>query len=129
MYNQGEKVASGKQPVEHVPRKQNQAPDSASDSAGSTTQIHMNNMVPELKSNVVNQSDTLTSAGGGVGSLLPKEPVLLDERCLLACIVRAVPAGSDNRIRISSTVSATFVILLLFSGTFSDSCAFFAAAK
>ncbi|XP_048545807.1 uncharacterized protein LOC125524820 isoform X1 [Triticum urartu] len=98
--SKGEKVASGKQPVEHVPRKQNQA----SDSAGSTTQIHMNNMAPELKSNVVNQSDTLTSAGGGVGSLLPKEPVLLDERCLLACIVRAVPAGSDNRIRISSTL-------------------------
>ncbi|KAM3190100.1 hypothetical protein ACQJBY_068364 [Aegilops geniculata] len=102
--SKGEKVASGKQPVEHVPRKQNQASDSASDSAGSTTQIHMNNMAPESKSNVVNQSDTLTSAGGGVGSLLPKEPVLLDERCLLACIVRAVPAGSDNRIRISSTL-------------------------
>ncbi|KAE8804918.1 hypothetical protein D1007_18932 [Hordeum vulgare] len=101
--SKGEKVASGKQPVEHVPRKQNQA----SDSAGSTAQIHMNNMSPELKSNVVNQSDTLTSAGGGGGPLLtstPKEPVLLDERSLLACIVRAVPAGSDNRIRISSTL-------------------------
>ncbi|KAF7101332.1 hypothetical protein CFC21_102695 [Triticum aestivum] len=98
--SKGEKVASGKQPVEHVPRKQNQA----SDSAGSTTQIHMNNMASELKSNVVNQSDTLASAGGGVGSLLPKDPVLLDERSLLACTVRAVPAGSDNRIRISSTL-------------------------
>lgn len=107
MYNQGEKVASGKQPVDHVPRKQNQA----SDSAGSTTQIHVNNMSPELKSNVANQADSLTSTGGGVGSLLPctpKEPVLLDERSLLACIVRAVPAGSDNRIRISSTVSVQF---------------------
>jgi len=99
----GEKVASGKQSVEHVPRKQNQA----SDFAGSTTQIHLNNAVPELKSNVVNQADTLTSAGGSAGSFLPyapKEPVLLDERSLLACIVRAVPAGSDNRIRISSTL-------------------------
>uniref|UniRef100_A0ACD5Y8G3 Uncharacterized protein n=1 Tax=Avena sativa TaxID=4498 RepID=A0ACD5Y8G3_AVESA len=99
----GEKIASGKQSVEHVPRKQNQA----SDFAGSTTQIHLNNAVPELKSNVVNQADTLASAGGGAVSFLPhapKEPVLLDERSLLACIVRAVPAGSDNRIRISSTL-------------------------
>ncbi|KAH0464836.1 hypothetical protein IEQ34_004939 [Dendrobium chrysotoxum] len=29
---------------------------------------------------------------------------LLDERALLACIVRAIPAGSDGRIRISSTL-------------------------
>ncbi|KAM0913303.1 hypothetical protein ACQ4PT_012248 [Festuca glaucescens] len=99
----GEKVASGKQSVEQVPRKQNQA----SDFAVSTTQIHSNNVVPELKSNVANQAVTLTSTGGGAGSPLPyapKEPVLLDERSLLACIVRAVPAGSDNRIRISSTL-------------------------
>ncbi|CAM0911766.1 unnamed protein product [Alopecurus aequalis] len=98
-----EKVASGKQSVEHVHRKQNQA----SDFAGSTTQTQLNNMAPELKSNVVNQDDTLTSADGGAGSSLPctpKEPVLLDERSLLACIVRAVPAGYDNRIRISSTL-------------------------
>ncbi|RWW10349.1 hypothetical protein GW17_00026109 [Ensete ventricosum] len=32
------------------------------------------------------------------------EPNLLDERSLLACIVRAVPAGSDGRIRISTTL-------------------------
>ena len=91
--------------MEHVPRRQNQA----SDFAGSATQTHSNNMAPELKSNVVNQADTVTSAGGGASSLLPytrKEPVLLDERTLLACIVRAVPAGSDNRISISSTVSS-----------------------
>ena len=90
--------------MEHVPRRQNQA----SDFAGSA-QTHWNNMAPELKSNVVNQADTVTSAGGGASSLLPytrKEPVLLDERTLLACIVRAVPAGSDNRISISSTVSS-----------------------
>ncbi|XP_020706007.1 uncharacterized protein LOC110116671 isoform X2 [Dendrobium catenatum] len=33
-----------------------------------------------------------------------KEPVLMDERALLACIVRAIPAGSDGRIRISTTL-------------------------
>ncbi|KAH0456587.1 hypothetical protein IEQ34_014494 [Dendrobium chrysotoxum] len=33
-----------------------------------------------------------------------KEPALLDERALLACIVRAIPAGSDGRIRISTTL-------------------------
>ncbi|PIA48790.1 hypothetical protein AQUCO_01300014v1 [Aquilegia coerulea] len=32
------------------------------------------------------------------------EPKLLDERSLLACIVRAIPAGSGGRIRISSTL-------------------------
>jgi hypothetical protein len=128
MFNQGEKVASGKQSVEHVPRKQNQA----SDFDGSTTQVHLNNAVPELKSNVVNQSDTLASAGSGAGSPVPyapKEPALLDERSLLACIVRAVPAGSDNRIRISSTVSGTCGILFSFSGTFSYHVHFYAVAK
>ncbi|KAL5726765.1 hypothetical protein ACHQM5_000028 [Ranunculus cassubicifolius] len=32
------------------------------------------------------------------------EPRLLDERSLLACIVRAIPAGSGGRVRISSTL-------------------------
>ncbi|KAJ6826298.1 uncharacterized protein M6B38_372790 [Iris pallida] len=32
------------------------------------------------------------------------EPMLLDERSLLACIVRAIPAGADGRIRISTTL-------------------------
>lgn len=32
---------------------------------------------------------------------------LLDEKALLACIVRTVPPGSGGRIRISSTVSNT----------------------
>ena len=38
------------------------------------------------------------------------EPTLLDERSLLACIVRAVPAGADGRIRISTTVSLKFTV-------------------
>ncbi|KAJ6807466.1 uncharacterized protein M6B38_170285 [Iris pallida] len=32
------------------------------------------------------------------------ETMLLDERSLLACIVRAIPAGADGRIRISTTL-------------------------
>ncbi|XP_074569904.1 uncharacterized protein LOC141826549 isoform X2 [Curcuma longa] len=37
-------------------------------------------------------------------SKTPLEPKLLDERSLLVCIVRAIPAGSDGRIRISTTL-------------------------
>lgn len=33
------------------------------------------------------------------------EPILLDERALLGCLVRAVPEEASNKIRISSTVS------------------------
>lgn len=33
------------------------------------------------------------------------EPVLLDEKSLLACLIRAVPAEATAKIRISSTVS------------------------
>ncbi|XP_062191971.1 uncharacterized protein LOC133895568 isoform X2 [Phragmites australis] len=53
------------------------------------------------------QVDTVKSAGCGFGSSLPrvpKEPSLLDERSLLACIVRAVPAGPEGGIRISTTL-------------------------
>ncbi|KAF0898278.1 hypothetical protein E2562_007132 [Oryza meyeriana var. granulata] len=98
-----EKVASGKQSEEQVARHQHKA----SDFDASTTQIHLKSGAAEFNSNVVNQTDTLTSAGGGLGSLLPrvpKEPSLLDERSLLACIVRAVPAGPDGRIKISTTL-------------------------
>lgn len=38
------------------------------------------------------------------------EPTLLDEKSLLACIVRAIPAGADGRIRISTTVSTLHFI-------------------
>ncbi|XP_042420944.1 uncharacterized protein LOC122009038 isoform X6 [Zingiber officinale] len=37
-------------------------------------------------------------------SKTPLEPKLLDERSLLVCIVRAIPAGSDGKIRISTTL-------------------------
>ncbi|XP_010267437.1 PREDICTED: uncharacterized protein LOC104604674 isoform X3 [Nelumbo nucifera] len=48
-----------------------------------------------------------TSAGQTTNLLTPAkvpEHTLLDERSLLACIVRAIPAGSGGRIRISSTL-------------------------
>ncbi|KAJ1693213.1 hypothetical protein LUZ63_009911 [Rhynchospora breviuscula] len=35
---------------------------------------------------------------------IPKELPLLDERSLLACIVRAIPPGSNNQIKISTTL-------------------------
>ncbi|KAL5230373.1 hypothetical protein ABZP36_029149 [Zizania latifolia] len=97
------KVASGKQSEEQVARHQHKG----SDFDASTAQIHLKNDTAEFNSNVVNQPDTLTSAGGGMGSVLPhvpNDPSLLDERSLLACIVRAVPSGPDGQIRISTTL-------------------------
>lgn len=73
----------------------------------STTQLQLKNSGTE-NPNVVNQVDTVKSVVGCFGSQIPripKEPAFLDERSLLACIVRAVPAGPEGRIRISSTVS------------------------
>ena len=87
-----------------VPRQQHKP----SNSSVSATHIHFKNNAAEFNPNVVNQVDTVKSAAGGFGSQLPhisKEPALLDERSLLACIVRAVPAGPEGGIRISTTVS------------------------
>ncbi|KAG8087783.1 hypothetical protein GUJ93_ZPchr0010g8058 [Zizania palustris] len=97
------KVASGKQSEEQVARHQHKG----SDFDASTAQIHLKNGAAEFDSNVVNQPDTLAYAGGGMGSVLPhvpNDPSLLDERSLLACIVRAVPSGPDGRIMISTTL-------------------------
>ncbi|CAO2170132.1 unnamed protein product [Urochloa humidicola] len=97
-----EKAATDKQP-ESVPRQQHKP----SNFSASTTQINLKSNTPDLNPNVVNQVDTVKSAAGGFGSQLPripKEPALLDERSLLACIVRAVPAGPEGGIRISTTL-------------------------
>ncbi|XP_062194849.1 uncharacterized protein LOC133898249 isoform X2 [Phragmites australis] len=86
-----------------VPRQQH----TSSNFAVSTTQVHLKNGAAELNPSVVNQVDTVKSAGVGFGSSIPripKEPALLDERSLLACIVRAVPAGPEGGIRISTTL-------------------------
>lgn len=48
------------------------------------------------------------SAGGTTTPMTAEKtpkPTLLDERSLLACIVRAIPSGASGRIRISTTVS------------------------
>jgi hypothetical protein len=98
--NQVERAASDKQsePQSRQHKPSNFPP---------TTQLNLKNSATE-NPNVVNQVDTMKSVTGGFGSQLPrvpKEPALLDERSLLACIVRAVPAGPEGGIRISSTVS------------------------
>ncbi|CAO2183918.1 unnamed protein product [Urochloa humidicola] len=97
-----ERAATDKQP-ESVPRQQHKP----SNISASTTQINLKSNTADFNPNVVNQVDTVKSAAGGFGSQLPripKEPALLDERSLLACIVRAVPAGPEGGIRISTTL-------------------------
>ncbi|WVZ91832.1 hypothetical protein U9M48_037955 [Paspalum notatum var. saurae] len=96
-----ERAASDKQlePISRQPHKPSNFPSSAA-------QNHLKDSAAENPS-VVNQVDTVKSVGGGFGSQLPripKEPALLDERSLLACIVRAVPAGPEGGIRISTTL-------------------------
>ncbi|KAJ1269473.1 hypothetical protein BS78_07G214500 [Paspalum vaginatum] len=96
-----ERSASDKQP-EPIPRQ----PHKPSNFSSSAAQNHLKDSAAE-NPNVVNQVDSVKSAGGGFGSQLPrmpKEPALLDERSLLACIVRAVPAGPEGGIRISTTL-------------------------
>lgn len=64
--------------------------------------------VPESNSTGVILPEVPISAGWSSTSVTagktPK-PTLLDERSLLACIVRAIPSGASGRIRISTTVS------------------------
>ncbi|XP_043716460.1 epidermal growth factor receptor substrate 15 homolog isoform X2 [Telopea speciosissima] len=60
-----------------------------------TTELHM--VAPEASISAGRASKLLTP-----GKIA--EPTLLDEKSLLACIVRAIPAGSGGRIRISSTL-------------------------
>ncbi|XP_020571865.1 uncharacterized protein LOC110018774 isoform X2 [Phalaenopsis equestris] len=49
-------------------------------------------------------SAPVIGASSSMSTNTAKEPVLLDERALLACIVRAIPAGSDGQIKISTTL-------------------------
>ncbi|KAF8758171.1 hypothetical protein HU200_010693 [Digitaria exilis] len=98
-----DEIAVSDKQSEPVPRQQH----IPSNFSASTTQNHFKNNVAEFNPNVVNQVDTVKSAVGGFGSQLPrmpKEPALLDEISLLACIVRAVPAGRESGIRISTTL-------------------------
>ena len=90
-------VAAGKQSQEQVPRTGQQQPTS--------------NIMLSASQNSVSSNESTALAAPISSTLMsskpPVDPNLLDERSLLACIVRAVPAGSDGRIRISTTVSTT----------------------
>ncbi|XP_072989383.1 uncharacterized protein [Typha latifolia] len=80
----------------------------ASTVVGSTAQNNSlsSNGASECNKNMINYAEVPNSSGRTSRSLLPgkAEPSLLDERALLACIVRAIPSGSDGRIRISTTL-------------------------
>ncbi|KAF8412070.1 hypothetical protein HHK36_000023 [Tetracentron sinense] len=89
---------------------------------GLTTELlsFVNTSLTDSPSHPVNMNEMIDSNAGAVvlpeasvsadrpsKSLMPEnilEPTLLDERSLLACIVRAIPVASAGRIRISSTL-------------------------
>ncbi|URE49722.1 hypothetical protein MUK42_31976 [Musa troglodytarum] len=87
-------VAAGKQSQEQVPRSGQQQPTS--------------NIMLSASQNSISSDESVVLAAPISSTLMsskpPVDPNLLDERSLLACIVRAVPAGSDGRIRISATL-------------------------
>ncbi|XP_008784462.2 uncharacterized protein LOC103703392 isoform X2 [Phoenix dactylifera] len=65
------------------------------------------NIAADCNENKMNFPEVSVSAVRTSNPMIPAksvEPTLLDERSLLACIVRAIPAGSDGRIRISTTL-------------------------
>nr|XP_029117926.1 uncharacterized protein LOC105035945 isoform X3 [Elaeis guineensis] len=65
------------------------------------------NTAGECNENEMSFPEVSVSAVRTQSSMIPGkfvEPTLLDERSLLASIVRAIPAGSDGRIRISTTL-------------------------
>lgn len=84
-------------------------PWSAAITAPPTQQIHSSESSDFIASAAV--LPDIAPVGGRTSSSLTSgkipHPTLLDERSLLACIVRAIPAGSNGRIRISTTVSRT----------------------
>lgn len=73
--------------------------------SGATMPVASTQINSVISSNIAkcNGNSSLASSPLAVGKAI--ELTLLDERSLLACIVRAIPAGSGNGIRISSTVS------------------------
>lgn len=58
----------------------------------------------EPRQPVTNQSN---SQQGAPEPIKNPEPVLLDERSLLACLMRAVPAEANAKISMKSTVSVS----------------------
>ncbi|XP_039135330.1 uncharacterized protein LOC120272551 isoform X7 [Dioscorea cayenensis subsp. rotundata] len=72
--------------------------------SGATMPVASTQINSVISSNIAkcNGNSSLASSPLAVGKAI--ELTLLDERSLLACIVRAIPAGSGNGIRISSTL-------------------------
>lgn len=73
----------------------------------SETPVHSVNFSETNSATGVVLPEALVSTGQKSTILVGKaaDVSLLDERALLACIVRTIPPGSSGRIRISSTVS------------------------
>lgn len=81
-----------------------QASSAANATSAASHSVNPNEMVQNNSTDSV-LSETFTSTGPITSTSIAKasETALLDERSLLACIVRTIPAS--GRIRISSTVS------------------------
>ncbi|KAH7692485.1 hypothetical protein IHE45_01G069800 [Dioscorea alata] len=65
------------------------------------------NVSAECKDDMMTSSESsvlISQATNLMNSVRAKEPSLLDERSLLACIVRAIPAGSGNGVKMSTTL-------------------------
>ncbi|RZC84653.1 hypothetical protein C5167_047440 [Papaver somniferum] len=80
---------------------------SANMSSGSSTHSMNSAEATECNASVVVSSEASFPAERVINMLPVRkipEPKLLDERSLLVCIVRAIPAGSGGQIRISSTL-------------------------
>ncbi|WOL05237.1 hypothetical protein Cni_G13964 [Canna indica] len=92
-----ENVSSQNQSQEHVFKSRQQWPTSST--MLSTSQI-------SASANGTTESSVFAAAVSCtlISGKPTMEPNLLDERSLLSCIVRAIPAGSDGRIRISTTL-------------------------
>lgn len=71
----------------------------------------MSSKIQEVNGTVEGSKNAVNYTEVASNVTMAKELPLLDERSLLACIVRAIPPGSNNQIKISSTVSALFFSL------------------
>ncbi|KAJ0964091.1 hypothetical protein J5N97_029213 [Dioscorea zingiberensis] len=98
------KTPSIKQPQEQgFNSSQQQQVSSVAESAAPNSSITSNNST-DCNGNPMISSESPVLISHSITSVRAKEPSLLDERSLLACIVRAIPAGSGNGIKISTTL-------------------------
>ncbi|XP_068634133.1 uncharacterized protein [Aristolochia californica] len=99
-------VDPAKQPQEDMGLAADQPTLDVNDSCNVNHQGKSTDTVKLITSNMT-LSDVPVSAGRTSTVLLsgrPPQPSILDERSLLACIVRAIPAGSGGQVRISTTL-------------------------